>query len=355
MIKRFDVEPESCDPHSLRLQLSTKLGFANNTGKTITVIRRDGSVDIIPPTLSTLGDRGQFEVMYSVNASPTVLQDMLTSGYLSTTERKIYTELKKHGTNLGGQHALKYTVPAVELVDMEGVYLESLDLVITMRTRDNLPKHPYSASTGMAMISGDMIDDVFTFRLAMVNKFNTVGELFVKICGTTVKIPRVVSETLPDGIYVSHGVGKDVKMRHFAFTDEDIPFTMYNTEREAELYGGELTSAMEKLNKREREFDEKVRAWEVEKRDLIAERDRQLHLADVDKQMLTHVLNEQERKLENIKKREEHEIKLQETTTKSRADEQATVRKNTTEWLKVVPHILGTVTLAAAMYNGGSK
>lgn len=355
MIKRFEVEPESCDSNSMRLQLSTKLGFVNNTGKTVSVIRRDGCVDIIPPTLSTMGDRGKFEIMYSVNANQAVLQDMLTSSYLSATERRIYTELKKHGTTLGGQHALKYAVPAVELVDMEGVYLESLDLVVTMRPRDNLPKHPYSASSGMALISGDVIDDVFTFRLAMVNKFNTVGDLFVKVCGATVKIPKVESEALPDGIYVSHGIGKDVRMRHFTFTDGDVPFTMYDTEREADIYGGELTTALEKLNKREREFDERVKQWEVEKRDLIAERDRQLHLADIDKQMLTHVLNEQERKLENIKKREEHEIKLQETTTKSRADEQATVRKNTTEWLKVVPHILGTVTLAAAMYNGGSK
>ena len=355
MITRYDVEPESCDSNSLRLQLSTKLGFVNTTGKSITVIRRNGSVETLPPTLSTVGDRGKFEIMYSINANQEVLQNMLSSSYLSTTERKIYSELKKHGTSQGGKHALKYTVPAVELIDTEGVYLESLDLVVTMRSLDNLPRHPYSASTGLMEISGDALNNVFTFRLAMVNKFNAVGDLFVKVCGVTVKIPRIESKVLPDGIYVSHGIGRDVKMRHYSYTDEDLPFSLYDTEREAELLGGELTTALEKLNKRESEFNDKVKTWEVEKRDLITERDRQLHLADIDKQMLTHVLKEQERRPENIKKREEHEIKLQETTTKSRADEQATVRKNTTEWLKVVPHILGTVTLAAAMYNGGSK
>ncbi len=355
MITRFDTEPESCDPNSMRLQLSTKLGFVNSTGRSVTVIRRNGSVEVLPPTLSTVSDRGNFEILYSVNAEQSVLQDMLTSSYLSTTERKIYTELKKHGSSQGRKHALKYVVPAVELLDMEGVYLESLDLVVTMRSLDNLPRHPYSASTGMAMISSEVLNDVFTFRLAMVNRFKTVSDLFVKVCGATVKIPRIDSKTLPDGIYVSHGVGKDVKMRHYTFTDKNLPFSLYGSERDAEEYGGELSAAIEQLNKREREFEDKVKTWEVEKRDLIAENNRQLHLADVDKQMLTHVLNEQERKLDNIKKREEHEIKLQETTTKSRADEQATVRKNTTEWLKVVPHILGTVTLAAAMYNGGSK
>lgn len=355
MITRLNVEPESCDSNSLRLQLSTKLGFVNSTGRAVTVIRRNGSVETLPSTLSNTGERGKFEIMYSVNANQEVLQDMLTSSYLSTTERKIYTELKKRGTFQGGKHALKYTVPAIELLDTEGVYLESLDLVVTMRSLDNLPRHPYSASTGLMEFSNDALKNVFTFRLTMVNRFRTVGDLFVNVCGVTVCIPRMDSKVLPDGIYVSHGVGNDVKMRHYTFTDDNMPFELYRTEHEASTLGGELTAAMESLNKREMEFKEKLKDWEVEKRDIVAERDRQLHLADIDKQMLTHVLNEQERKLENIKKREEHDIKLQETTTKSRADEQATVRKNTTEWLKVVPHILGTVTLAAAMYNGGSK
>lgn len=349
MIRTLDVEPVGCDPTTLKLQLSIKYGFVNNTSKSVSVIRRDGSIDTIPPIYSSRGDRGTFEIMYSVDAAPSIINTQHDLSHMSASERRIFNELKNKGIQKGNTRALKYVVQAADLIDTEGAFISALDIVLSMRDIGKLPKHPSSASSLLETFGDSALKDVYTFRLALVNKFNMVGDLFVKVCGVTTKVPRIESATVPDGIYVSYGIGENTQLRHYSFTDEEMPLDLYTSRREAEIYGGELSAAIEKLSKEKDEYRDKMNSWKRERAELLDSHESALHRAEVNKQILNHTIVEQEKLLDSVRREREHEVKLIETETKSRADEQSTVRKNGVEWLKFVPHILGTVSLAGAL------
>lgn len=352
MVKHFDAEPEKINIDNFRSQLSLRYGYSNMTSHNVSIIRRDGTVNVIPPSIVASRERGRFEIMYSVEATRAVIETVHLDNCTTMQERRVYEQLLKRGHKQGNIYSLKYAVPAADLIDGEGVFIEALDIVVSTKPLGKTPKHPYSASSSVKDFMDGMDEDIFTYRMAMVNKLKTVGDLYVKICGNVIKIPQINKEGLPDGIYIAFGVGEEVKLSHYAFNDDDKPFGVFRTKYEAETLGGELNAELEKLAKQRAIVEENIARWEHEHQMLKNNLESNIKRMEYDSKILNNALDDYVKMNEAQRKLVEHQSKISETELKNNADLQATTRKNSTEWMKSIPHILGTVAAAATLFTG---
>lgn len=337
MITHFNKEPILSHDERSKHQLSVRIDYSNTTDKTLSIIRRNGNVEVIPPSLRSSAAFGEFVIYHTINASPDIIHDMLESGRVTEYERLIYSEIQKSGNYNSRKCSMKYVLTSEDLDTNKSIYLENLDIVITSAKRDNLPDHPYSMGAILNGKTSGCVKSMFTYSLAMVNRLGTVAEeQYVNIGGIITRVPKMPSVTLPDGYYLTYGTGDDLKTKRYSLLSEDAPFTVHENRYLAETKGGDYSAMLKAIQKKEIEIEECRKTAELELKRAREDRERQQHLADVDKQLLSHVLLEQERLLDNFKKRIETDAKVRDVVVKSNSELQSSVRKDTSEWMKVV-------------------
>jgi len=352
MINKLDIEPVICDASKLRMQSSMHIGFVNTTGKTVTVVWRDGRVDTIPSTFTATTYTGTFEVIYSITAKREVLIRMVNDDTVLSRSKEAYRALLGQPSTRDGTHSLRFTVSYNELEGCRGSFIDTLDLLITMKQGNEIPKHPYANTVAGDALTTLINTKALTYRIIMVDLYALCGNRYVNINGSPYKIPTINNVTLPDGIYIALGTADDFKITRYIIDDPTSEIRTYKSMGEAETSGGELTAAMAKLSKKEVELEKIIDANRRMEITATAEADSKIAKLELDKQYLNYTLAEQERTVDNLKKNIEAASKIAEVEVKSEYDKQSTARKNGVEWMKVATHILGVIGLAAGLYKG---
>lgn len=338
MIRLYDKLPVLCDFYEQSYQLSHNYGFVNTTGLPVSIIHRDGRVDIIPHAFTSHSPRGRFILAYTEMANPEIRRDISNTCIRTEIMFGIHSKGKKPNHR---QQGVKYELTKSDLEGNKSVYFEHLDIVVSSITEAPFPTHPNKKQG--AVFTEDDNHNMFIYKMGMVRHAPSLP-VYVNINGIVTEVPNIKNWTNPEGYYVvTYCEGKE-KLHHYNFNDAVLPFATYDTQAEAVSMGGKLDSerkalqkAMETVQRIEIELSDRLRA-------LNQNEDDKIKRLELEKVWASQIFSADDRIEDKARKREEYEYKAKENILKSNADEQSTIRKNSTEWFKIMPGIITAAT-----------
>lgn len=357
------VVHEECD-------VQTHIKYLNYTGKHIDIGFRSGLIIPVPPRTHRM--RSQFVIRYEHNFNDNVrdrIRDFIVSHEGETSaDFRAFKDLfmrafkeQSHGLRM----KLDYEVPLSLLTENRGcVYVSEIDIILSTR-QDVVPLHPFCYESLVRQPTPNSRTHSTGLIVHIVDNHGRIGERYIRLHDKVVKVKSERNALKPNGLYIEFiGVvnsSREDDANIVRFTPEneldDLPwlFTSYAHARLSDDKDAELNLEL-------RNTDVEVRRLDVESKKLAASSAVQRSALEADKMaleqrklelegqnlLLQDRLTQQERRtkaVEDALKREhaqrEHESKLQQLHSKDYYEERSAQRKDTSEWVKFLPVIVG--------------
>lgn len=368
------------DMNHLRPAALTQLAFYNGLGRTITVVYRNGLKVLIPHTVNAarqaLMVRSSVFLDACVNPDSTALLN--DDGREGTPESRLLAkglsrnlqEWTSHGGSMQATH-LDYFITLHELEQNgSSMYLENLDVVISLMPPAMAPCHPFSLQGAReGLMSPRSTGGGLEYRIEIYDQDGLHGDRFINISGEVFCIRVNRSGTRRNGVYVyghapqSTVSGPTQERTHFYdFEEADQRLHLYQSYNEAltlgnpsDVYKREIEAAQHELKVNEARAREEARLRDIEFESLkrAFEREREHFKADQARQ--ERRLKEREAQLEDLEHQyrlHEHELKMESLRRKDVYEERSTTRKDWSETLKFLP---AAIMLLAAGYGAYKK
>lgn len=244
------------------------------------------------------------------------------------------------------------------------VYIESLDIVISLKSYDTTPFHPASLH-GMreGLMSRTLESQAgLNYRIEIFDQDNVFGDRFVNIGGEVFLVPTNRSGTRRNGVYIfgnnpvltkEHAQRDRCKFVPLCEADEKL--RLYHSHNEAltlgnpsDIYKRELEAQQAQLKSEEI----RIKAWSLERQSELdgfkREFERERELAKMAQTQEDRRLQERRAELDRLK----HHMDLEGLYRKEGYEVRTANRR---EWTDVVKYIPVILTLAAAGYGAYKK
>ena len=255
------------------------------------------------------------------------------------------------GSRKGNSLTVAYQIPYEDLDGCRGAYHDTLDMVFTVKRNEEVPKHPRSDSLARSSLIPSVKMEMINYRTILIDKRGLVGRRYINLGGVVLEVPIETRADMPDGVYIAYSASNVAEAKHYTVDDEECPIRLWTTYAAAMAQGDELEATKHDYEVRKH----KLKMIEI---DIAAEKARQeaIHRQEVqkleeDNKRAEALLDEHEREIEHMRRVRESNYKIREANVKHQYEEQSAVRKNTSEWLKIVPSLVGFVGLAFGMYK----
>lgn len=351
MLKTIHTPASRPPAVTLRPQLTMSVAFVNRTGRTITVVWRNGQNATLRPMLDTNAS-GDFTVLVTYTFSNDVNFNSLPQTFdFGDSERRLFEEALVVGTRKGNSLTVAYQIPFVELEGCRGVYHDALDMVVTTKTDEQVPMHPRSSHNQKSAMIPTSPVEMINYRIIVVDKHQTFGRRYVNLGGVVLEAPTIQIDHMPDGIYVAYTAAESADAVRYDLDGDSCPLRFWHSRSEAAAHGDELEVTKQDFEVRKHELKMRELELAVEKGQSETMYKREIQLLETENKRTENLLAERERELDHLRKVKETTHKIREADIKHQYEEQSAVRKNTSEWLKIVPSLLGFAGLAFGMYK----
>jgi hypothetical protein len=259
--------------------------------------------------------------------------------------------------NFGGLNlSFDYQISIEQIKDHGGViYLEEVDLVVSLLSQEKTPAHPYSkegihqtACGGLDAFGGGQ----FGYAIEIVDTLGKIGDRYLNIGGRIHRIPTQVNPTRLDGIYIrwnqwvenEYALAKEHSERYDP-EEADERFQLYRGYAEAVRAGDRETVRKEELAELEHETAKMKHAHSIEKAQYET---KNLEMEQRIKELLHQMeMREKDRaeKLSQLK----HEHEVAQGRIRDYYESRSLDRKDSSEVIKILPTLavgLGAIFLA---------
>lgn len=362
---------EECD-----YQIFTK--YLNYSGRPISMGFRNGLVVKVPPRTHRM--RSQFVIRYEHHFTERIKHDVrdFIVGHRGETNEdfkrfkeqflKCYQE-QENGLRVG----MDYYVTLDQLQENGGcVYWSELDIILSS-SKDVLPLHPFCYESLVTQPGVGSTKHGSGVRIYIVDNLGRIGDRYARVLDEIILVKSGVNSLKQDGLYIENtnivdsslSVGFN-KIKYFSESEVDGLAWLHRTYSLAHQTLD--PDGARDVEMRQRDFE--FKKLELEGKRIAAQTAAQRTELDNDK--LQHDLNkmvqerqtlllqaqleEQERvtkiaedKLKREHAEREHVSKLDQMRSKDYFEERAAVRKDSSEWVKFIPVMIG---LAGASFFG---
>lgn len=381
--------------------LETGLSFYNNTGTTLYIMTRDNVVATIPPRyLVGRSDDSPRELIivkrYTASRDISIRHETHSdldmgekSEEMHEIKRLVHSERgrDRNGAHLiAHQDGIVYRYSENQMKDNpNGVYCREVDAVIGTTADVSNVIHPNSEleqRTHMLMnelddseSGGGSVDNVTAFRMRIVDNEDEIGDRYINLAGNVVPVPKIKSDNLKSGVYYLVGSdfsdsGKRSSMvyRHMSFEKAEETLEIYTTRERARCHGDrpedkerqykldsiEMRSRLDKeeADRRQQhaEFKAKMDAEEICRKDEHAKLKAKLEKEEADRKRRLSELEDRLSEKMAERKKEAADLEVRRAETKYRHENRNIARKETVEWLKFIPAVVGFAVAAFAFF-----
>lgn len=124
-----------------------------------------------------------------------------------------------------------------ELQDKGTVFVRNKNILLSYKDIELCEDHP-SVSNDNPFVTKELInttkDNQITFVL--VDNHNKLSDKYIKILNNTIRIPKIVDHTRPDGLYSFVRFGQEQKKYYMSFEDLEKDKVIFSSEEEANNY-----------------------------------------------------------------------------------------------------------------------
>lgn len=357
--------------------------FYNSTGIPVYVSGRNGIVIKVDPCYDT-SNIGRFTVRQNITFNKSENLRLPTEQINDDIISLFYDMYSMSDNTLANKRSMHYdSVIELRAIKEYGntIYLRNLDLSITIDENIYDSFHPYTQKLSMDRIKSRIKDEKtsttdVSFRFVDNEKLFTT--MFTKIGNRVVAVNPIYDYSCESGLYTIYNkvVGKltkknDAKIFHSRIEQHGLNSKtklepiFFNTYEEALHYNG----AAEVDRMKYEQSMAKLRNTEVELRNLSLELERQRKVEDerIEEIKRTHqkealrdksLVSDMELRLkkEQLKLAElEHNHKVEMMKMKEEYEKKSYQKKNTSDFLKAVPVIIGGIAAVAGCIYGSSK
>ena len=350
------VHPDVCRVTDRRVpQFRMTYNYYNQTGYPITVAtRNDLKVEIASQSeftdhrfiielefCFTNEARDHFEMFISrLGETDNQTLDAIRTAYME----QVAGTQRYH--NHGAVFKLEYSVTREQIAKAGGVmYIPDLDIIVSMKTYEDTPPHPYSDTgkrLGMVIDAEDSLDDHgFGFMVHVVDNAKRFDKLYMNVNRMVYPLVPVEDSSLRDGVYVvAPHTTEDIVIQggrrclYYPFNFDRLKeISVYRTMAEAESLGDDVTQRKAALA--ELEHATSVIKFEMQEQRTKHEKEMQSLNAELERRTL---------RLKTV----EQELEMQRLVKKDTYEERSQTRKDSGEVLKILPAIIIGVGAALA-------
>jgi hypothetical protein len=293
--------------------------FSNGLPMPVIVTMRNGLSVYIPPGNGAGRYSQDFTVQVryycarGVNIDMAHLLDEVDENVSSVELRALKTAIEHSVVSpiSSGRHmGLDYHVSKRDLETNGGsVYLEELDIVLSLGVQDLLPVHPHSRLGKILQLTNSekykASQTGFLFSMEIVDNKQMFGDRFINYCGVIYRVPAVRDPERVDGVYLNSSlpstdaspIDLNFTSTRMEFTQASKQFSLYMTAEEAKTYGDPV---------KEREKELKALEHDMRERHLKAQAD--LKDKEISLSKLKSKLSEEEALRENLQLKHQEEI-----------------------------------------------
>lgn len=347
--------PRNQQVSHLDSDLAIHVKYLNYSGEYITLGLRSGVVFDIPPR----GNRTsksfiiREELWISDRLKNSVRDRLLQNRGIVSEELEAFSTLFMNCYR-DQHHALTmrfdYEVEPTFIAENGGsIYLIEKDIILS-GGQDNIPLHPFCLEAMSRPLNNANSDGGAGAHIRIVDNKGTIGPRYVRMFDKVVRIQAVPSPLQPDGLYISHrNLVEESNGDLNNFIDFVPPDKMKTLPWLFVTYGEAKSSpeveATMNLELKQLEIDSKkisatttVTKSEMDLEKIVLEREnsslqRQLNESE---RLTKHFENEMQRRYA----REEHDSKISQLRNKDYYEDRSVVRKDSSEWVKVIPALL---------------
>lgn len=363
-------------------QSITSIQIFNGLGRPVSAAYRTGIRQTIPNLINASRQAVMIRLSYITHAGVNVDTALLlnddgnegskSSQLLHASAARKLTEFHHSGVGWMNVAHVDYFVSMADFqANGSSVYIDELDIVLSLNSLDETPFHPHSLHGVRDRLMPSPLDEVgqaFHYRVEIHDRDGVFGDRFVNVGGEVFPIKRRTDQRGRAGVYVVSSYPANTitgvtsqRVRHYTFEEADKALHLYHSALEAQTHGNPADLYKKELEdlahqnkveenrmkaearRRDAEFESRKRDWEMEqqeaKRDQLREerrlRDR---AAELDA-------------LQNSYRLQEHQLKLDKLYRTDMYEQRSDQRKNWQESFKLFPVLLTLVAAGIAAYK----
>lgn len=355
------VDPHEPPQRNVQAPFNTQMLYTNGLSQPVTITLRNGLSFTIPsnPSLERYSRYFTCQIRYQAERGVNIDVTRLLDEVDPETSPQEMVALKKareraHLTPVSNavNFGLDYSIPKDDIVRNGGaIYVHELDILVSMGIDAHLPVHPFSdfgiAVKSCYQESQQQSYSGFMSAIELIDNADKIGDVFINFYGKAYRIPARKDPERTDGftVYQTHDVtnedhNSDVVVSRFTYDELDKMIGLFATPKEAEAYG----SVLEQKN---REIERAKQAHEEEKLRLNKDLKEQAYELETVQNKAKQAQVErdtayQERKqlLEELERRRKLEREEQLLDRKDHYERRAYQRKDSSEFLRWIPHVI---------------
>lgn len=328
----LDTQRGSNSPYRARVKrmtpISKKYSFINGTNYGVVVVDRNGAAFVCKRSTDGAQD-GNFiiEVAYQVinHQLPLFIRNIEDTEHHGILETKLILEecrtKRSYGHNDYVDITIIYTVNVENLFRAKDnkLYIQAVDLVLTLDTVKDLPPHPYAAATknGVRQLfdTGTVHDGDAVYHMEIVDNDDEFGKRYINCNGSVLCIRPKKMDMRQNGVYVRRsdenlidGRKSCITVEYYSFEEAVKSLNLYLSVQEAKSLGDNLARNKREISDREHKLKQdelalKERLAEAQSQSMQAKHEHERRMAEQRTAM-------EEQKLEHDRKREEFKLEL---------------------------------------------
>ena len=364
MVSTYTAKPTKFDGRSYNEgSFDISQIFINNTGLNLVVVNANGTHVIVEPAKDIKHHSDGLTILLNYKASPKAKINSL--GYLTDDT------LQENLTNEAFHQKLyaKYRIPTDEILKTRtGLYVQNLDIFVSVYNGHTVPKHPRHADSIHQFVD-NYVNSAITVNVIIIDNYKLLGEPYVCLGGEPVRVTPTRKMHLTDGVYVIRSVllpdgERNTTCKRYDLTSDTNPIKFYNSYTEALTRGdelGEMKRQHDLLSQQlknegihhQSELASLKSQLEIEK----SERDRVQkdaeHRRDIQNERHKSELDARAQEIDAQKREIEHLRNLESIRSKDYYERRSSERKDSSELLKIIPAVITFVTFMVTMVNKG--
>lgn len=344
-----------------RPQVSIRYEFSNCSNRALTILPRIGeSVKISP--LAGRSSANKLFITVTYEFSTDVLIGGAENPYeLGSSDYERFQNAFERGSFHDRGLTVRYEVNVLEVIAKGTIYVDVLDIVVSIKEPYDIPHHPRMNGSQCAEQTQTHIGNMFNLTVTLVDSSGFFGDKYINIGGEVTKIPLHTSTALADGVYVGRTTDSgEYRVKYYRF-DEDPLIPLYTTYAEALANGDELGKLKQEFELQKQKLQIEGRRHETEIADFKAK-------LDNERAVRTQLENDHQASIERLRRKEDAvskqyerlkaqeqrnrdaEAKMYEQESKLRNERQVQSTRNIGEWAKVIPPVVSVVSLVVGIW-----
>jgi hypothetical protein len=336
-----------------------KLSYINNLPVPITVVWRSGLKFVLPTQFSMTCNKLiiRTEIILNHSVKDDIQRVLSSLDDESSDELKVIKETFSFQINEnkynGVMLVIDYPVTLKMLNELGGtIYFHELDCLLSLNDFESTPPHPFSYESMKLKEINSVIDinepvnSRFNYSIELVDNAGKFGQRYLNIGNKIYRIDTIKNSTKEDGVYVvsNNPVSSELEVSsktsiYYSFEDAETKIGLYKTIEDAAVLGDTAMARkrdIEILEHNTAKMKIDLQNIKHEHELLLAEKAKDAQLLEMERAQHTY-------ELEELRKKTEHDLKIEREKIKDFYTTREYDRKDSNETLKFIPAIIATL------------